>query len=117
MWVPPKDEHFRVITATSATTVTTGDQTPVFYMDRSGTILWAAVSGASGTAGQTVDLKKNGTTQYSSATKPAVPGGGGVSAQRAPDNGSFRVAAGDYLTVSFSATTGPVVVYIGLAED
>jgi hypothetical protein len=108
----------RIVTAPS--NIQLGDQTPDLYITATsdGTIGWAAISGAAGAAGIVATFKKNGTDMWASSTKPTVPGGGGVSAERTPDGGSFHVAAGDALTLNLTArTVGPVNIMYGFTPD
>jgi hypothetical protein len=119
-FIPPSSKaDLEILTAGLPANIASGDQVPDLYFTAStaGVVSFAAVSGPLLAAGLTIDLKKNGSTQYASATKPAVPVGGGVSAERVPD-APFRVASGDKLTISCSGgTTGPAVVYIGFTPD
>lgn len=86
-----------------------------FYSDRAGTIAWcmANVVNGDGSATLTVDVKKNGTTIYTAATKPSVSAGQYIGATRVPDVTAF--VAGDYFEVQILTTgntIGQVRVYI-----
>ena len=110
----------QVRVVTSPSTISLGDQTPDLYITASsdGTITWAAISGAAATAGAKATFKKNGTDMWAGSTKPEVPGGGGVSAERTPDSGSFHLAAADILTLNLTVSTvGPVNVMYGFTPD
>jgi len=97
-----------------------GDQTPNRYFTASttGTISWATISGGSDSGGIIATIKKNGIDMWATSTKPAVPGGGGISAELPPDDGSFHLTDGDYITLNLTGgTVGPVLVTLGFIPD
>jgi len=87
-----------------------------WYADRAGTILscWAGVALADNTVGAaTFDILKNGTTIYTSATKPSVPTSSFIGAERIPDILTF--IKGDYFQIVVNDTggaSGPLRTYI-----
>lgn len=90
-----------------------------FYVDRAGSILEVrpnVVSG-DGTGTMTLDVLKNGTSIYPSATKPNVTAGNYVNGSFTPDTLTF--ADGDYFEIQVTATgstTGPVRLVIKFME-
>jgi hypothetical protein len=90
-----------------------------FYVDRAGSILEVRpnVVKGDGTVTMQLDVLKNGTTIYSSSTKPNVAAGGFTNGSFTPDTLTF--SDGDYLQINIIAsgnTTGPVRLVIKFKE-
>lgn len=82
-----------------------------FYTDRDGTIdyIRAERSSGDGASTATLDVLKNGTSIFPTATKPTVAAGSFLGPERVPDTVAF--VKGDYLQVEIEATgggTGPL---------
>lgn len=90
-----------------------------FYVERAGTItaIRPNVVKGDGTSSMTLDVLKNGSTIYPSATKPNVGAANFVNGSFSPDTTDF--ADGDYLQINITATgstTGAVRLMIKFEE-
>ena len=89
----------------SALPVVNGTLGNRFYADHNGTILWCMLNIVNGDGSITdaqIDVLKNGSSIYPSATKPSVSSGNFISAHQTPDTTSF--SAGDYFQISVIST-------------
>lgn len=98
-------------------TVMTGHR---LYADRNGTIVFcrAERSSADGTSTATLDVLKNGSSIFTSATKPMVEAATGLGEERIPDEQHFL--KGDHFAVEIEATgggTGPLRMTIKFITD